>query len=286
MATVAPSSTTAPQDDRIYRETRFLAAIIIPFLLAAFYILYLRPTETGALFAWQINSPMTAMMLGAIYIGGAYYFVRVLGAQRWHWVKIGLLPVTVFASFLGIATLLHWDRFNHTHISFITWAALYFTTPFLVAATWLHNRVTDPGTPDSDDAMLPQPVRVVMGAIGAASFLVSIVLFVQPQFMIELWPWMLTPLTARVVGAMFALGLTALGLGLERRWSGVRLILQAQIFMMVMVLTATIRAWGEFDQSRPSTWLFVDGLIFVIVVSGVFYVYMERQRGGKTAPAL
>jgi len=116
------------RNDQIYRETKWLAAIIIPFLIAAFYILYLRPTETGELFAWQINPTMTAMMLGAIYIGGAYYFFRVLGARRWHWIKIGFLPVTIFASFLGVATLLHWDRFNQGHISFITWAVLLLVT--------------------------------------------------------------------------------------------------------------------------------------------------------------
>jgi hypothetical protein len=273
----------ALKDDRIYRETKWLAAIIVPFLIAAFYILYLRPTETGELFAWKINPTMTAMMLGAIYLGGAYYFVRVVGARRWHWIKIGLLPVTLFASFLGIATLLHWDRFNHGHISFYTWAALYFTTPFLVIAAWLRNRPTDPGTPDPDDAIVPQVVRVAMGVIGVIAFLVSLVLFVQPQLMIAVWPWSLTPLTARVVGAMFALGLTALGIGLERRWSGVRLMVQAQIFMMVMVLTATVRAWSEFDQAKPSTWIFVVGLIIVIVVSAGFYIYMERQRRKEIA---
>ena len=279
----APASVVSPAsnlpDDRIFRETKWLCAIIVPFLVAAFYILYLRPTETGELFSWQINSPMTAMMLGAIYIGGAYFFVRAVMATRWHWIKIGFVPVTIFASFLCVATLLHWDRFNQGHISFITWAALYFTTPLLVLGTWLRNRVTDPGTSDADDVNLPQGVRVVMGVIGVTSFLVSIVLFIQPQLMIDLWPWTLTPLTARVVGAMFALGLTALGIGLERRWSGIRLILQAQIFMMVMVLTATIRAWGDFNQAKPSTWIFVVGLIFVIVVSAGFYAYMERLRG-------
>jgi hypothetical protein len=266
------------RDDKIYRETKWLSAIIIPFLIAAFYILYLKPTETKALFAWEINPTMTAMMLGAIYIGGAYFFLRVLGAQRWHWIKIGFLPVTIFASLLGIATLLHWDRFTHGHISFITWAALYFTTPFLVVATWLRNRVTDPGTPDPDDVILPQVVRVAMSIIGVTSFLVSIALFLQPQLMIDVWPWTLTPLTARVVGAMFALGLTALGIGLEKRWSSVRLMLQAQFFMMVMVLTAAIRAWGEFDQTKPSTWIFITGLVIVILATISFYLFMERQR--------
>src|SRR5438067_1745191 len=91
------------RDDRIYRATRWLAAFIVPFLVAAFYILYFRPTETKQLFAWEIKPTMTAMMLGAIYIGGAYFFVRAVGAQRWHWIKIGFVPVTIFASLLGIA---------------------------------------------------------------------------------------------------------------------------------------------------------------------------------------
>lgn len=221
-------------------------------------------------------------MLGAIYIGGAYYFVRVLGARRWHWIKIGLLPVTIFASFLGIATLLHWDRFNQGHISFITWVALYFTTPFLVLATWLRNRTTDPSTPDPDDAMLPQVVRLAMGAIGVISFVIGIVLFLQPQLMIGAWPWTLTPLTARVVGAMFALGLTALGIGLERRWSGVRLMVQALVFMMVMVFIAALRAWGEFNQQNPATWIFMGGLVMVILISGGFYVFMESKRHKTT----
>jgi hypothetical protein len=266
------------RNDRIYRETKWLAGFIVPFLVAAFYILYMRPTETAALFAWEIKPTMTAMMLGAIYIGGAYYFVRVMGAERWHWIQIGLLPVTVFASLLGVATILHWDRFNHEHVSFFAWASLYFTTPFLVVATWLRNRLTDPGTPDADDAVLPQVVRVTMGAVGVLSFAVSMVLFTFPHLMIGAWPWTLTPLTARVVGAMFALGLTAFGIGRERRWSAVRIMLQAQIFMMVMVLTATVRAWAEFDKALPSTWLFLVGLLLIIFLSIGFYVYMERQR--------
>jgi len=131
---IVPQS-SVDRDDKIYRETNWLAAFIIPFLIAAFYILFLRPTETGDLFAWQINPTMTSMMLASAYIGGVYYFAGVITAKRWHHVKVGFLPVTAFASILGIATLLHWDRFNHSHISFFTWTALYVTTPFLVGAT-------------------------------------------------------------------------------------------------------------------------------------------------------
>src|SRR5579859_502291 len=280
---VAPSD-TGLRNDHIHRETKWLSAFIIPFLVAAFYILYLRPTETKALFAWEIKPSMTAMMLGAVYIGGAYFFLRAIFAKQWHWIKLGFIPVTTFASFLGIATLLHWDRFTHDHIAFITWVALYFTTPFLVFGTWLRNRSADPGKPDPNDAMLPQVVRIVMGAVGFITFLVSLLLFVQPSLMINVWPWTLTPLTARVVGAMFGLGIAGLGIALERRWSAIRIILQAEAFMLFMILTATIRAWAtDFDQSKPASWLFLVGLVIVIAMISLFYFIMESRRNQAVA---
>ena len=33
---------------------------------------------------------------------------------------------------LGIATVVHWDKFSHGHLAFWLWAGLYFTAPFLV----------------------------------------------------------------------------------------------------------------------------------------------------------
>jgi hypothetical protein len=274
----ASALSAAVPTDEIFRATRVLAAFIVPFLVVAFYILFFRSSETKDLFAWPIASLMTARMLGAIYIGGAYFFVRVVMATRWHWIAIGFLPVTVFASFLSVATLLHWDKFTHDSIAFYAWAALYFTTPFLVLAVWWRNRVTDPGTPDADDAVLAGPVRLVMQAVGVIAFLVGTLLFLQPGPMIAVWPWVLTPLTARVVGAMFALGLTALLIGREHRWSAVRLILQAQIFMLVMVLVAVGMSWNEFDAGQAATWAFVGGLLAVIAVSVGWYLSMERRR--------
>jgi hypothetical protein len=61
------------RNDHIYRFTRLLSIIIIPFLIAAWIILYLRPERSGELFAWPIKPPMTAMMLGAAYLGGVVF---------------------------------------------------------------------------------------------------------------------------------------------------------------------------------------------------------------------
>jgi hypothetical protein len=272
---------TPQRDDHIYRFTRLLAVIIIPFLIIASIILYLLPDRTGELFAWPIKPSMTAMMLASAYLGGVYFFARVTLARQWHTIKAGFPPVILFASLLGLATLLHWDRFTHDHISFFTWTALYLTTPFLVFGAWWFNRRTDPHTPDAAEVIIPIGLRWLLGGVGALTLIISLLLFLFPQAMIAVWPWTLTPLTARVVGAMFALpGLVGLGIALDRRWSAARLILQAQAISIAFILIAALRAWSDFNPANLATWLFIGGLSGLLIGIVILFAGVERKRSG------
>src|SRR4051812_11769850 len=119
-------SSQVPGDDRVLPYTRGVALFIVPFLLGAWVILYLFPDRTAQLWAWPIAATMTSMVLASAYLGGAYFFVRVLRERHWHAIGTGFLAVTAFASLLGVATVLHWDKFSHRHVTFWLWAALYF----------------------------------------------------------------------------------------------------------------------------------------------------------------
>src|SRR2546421_315021 len=266
------------RNDRILPETRWVSAIIVLFLVAAFAILYLFPDRTPDLFAWGIQPRMSAMMLGAAYIGGAYFFVRAAANAPWHWVKVGFLPVTTFATLMGIATILHWDRFNHNYISFFAWVALYFTTPFIVFLLWLRNRSTDPGPGTSLDLRVPRNVRLVIGIVGGLTLLTSIFLFLQPALMIITWPWHLTPLTARVMGALFALtGVGELAIALDVRWSAVRIALESQMIGIVAIGLAIVFSWSNFNQANPLTWIFIASILFLLVASPLLYIWMEMR---------
>jgi hypothetical protein len=267
------------RNDRILPETRWVSAIIVPFLAVAFGILYLFPDHTKELFAWTIQPRMTPMMLGAAYLAGAYFFVRAATFTRWHWVKVGFLPVTTFATLMGIATIIHWDRFNHRHVSFFVWAILYFTTPFLVLIVWLRNRRTDSHVPDANDFLVPLPIRLSVGIVGVITLLISIFLFLQPALMISVWPWRLTPLTARVMGALFALtGAGELSIALDVRWSAVRIALQSQIIGIAAIGLATVFSWSNFNQANPLTWVFIASILFLLVASPLLYVWIEASR--------
>jgi hypothetical protein len=276
----APSSPTQPiADDRLLPITRGLAIFIIPFLVAASIILLIWPTKSGQLFAWPIQPPMTAMMLGSAYLGGVYFFTRVAIARRWHTVQAGFLPVTAFASLLGIATLLHWDRFTHMHISFWTWAVLYFATPFLVFGVWLWNRRFDPHVPDANDVLLPQSVRWLFSLAGALTLLIALLLFFLPDLMIAVWPWKLSPLTARVVGAMFALpGVLGLEFAFDPRWSAMQRILEAQALSIFLILISAARDWGNMKSDYIGSLLFVFGMGAFLLGIIVLYLVMQSRR--------
>jgi hypothetical protein len=263
-------------DDRVLRTTRGVAAAIIPFLVLAFVVLDGWPRDTARLFAWPIKPPLTPMVLGSVYLGGAYFFARAVPATRWHRIKGGFPPVATFATLMGIATILHWSKFTHSHVAFWLWAGLYFTTPFLVAGVWIVNRRFEDRTAE-DDVLVPETMARVIGAIGVLAAVMSAFLFLFPGRAIELWPWTLTPLTARVMGAIFALGLAAIGAFTERRWSAYRLLVQVEMIMLALILVSGIRGAADWDTSNVLTWLFAGGFVGVLVASVVLYVRMEAR---------
>ena len=266
-------------NDRVLWETRALAALIVPFLVAAFVILYFRPQDTGRLFAWPISPSMTSFVLASAYIGGAYFFVRVVFERRWHHIAVGFLPVTTFAGLMMIATVLHWNRFTHGGVSFVTWTVLYATTPVLVLGVFLQNRHSDAGIPDPDDVETPGAIRWVMGGAGAVILVAGLALFAFPSVLIATWPWRLTPLTARVIGSCFALtGVFGLSIVGDHRWSAARIALQSQAVGVVLILIGIVRAWSDFTAANAMTWLFVGGMSVLLVAISVLYVVFELQR--------
>lgn len=265
------------QDDLILPATRWVARIIVPILGLAFLILYGLPQRTADFFAWTINPTMTPMMMGAGYLAGAYFFARVAGASRWHHVALGLPAVAAFVWFMGLATVLHYDKFNHSHPAFIAWLILYAVTPFLIPALWWANRQTDGGESDMPAKLIPPLARGMMGIIGVITLGNAFLMLLWPASYIPIWPWLLTPLTARVVGGWFALpGVVALGVAVDARWSAARVTLQSQMLGIGLILTAVVRAWPEFDTAKVATWVFVGGLTALLAVVAGLYGYMER----------
>jgi hypothetical protein len=79
------------------------------------------------------------------------------------------------------------------------------------------------------------------------------------------------------MGAIFALGFAGLGAFIDRRWTGARILLQVEGFMLALILVAAIRAHGDFNTSRPLTWVFAAGFLGLAVATAVLYARMESR---------
>ena len=203
---------------------------------------------------------MTAMTMGAGYLAGAWFFARVVRAGSWHRVGVGFLGTTVFTALLLLATLLHWDRFNHDHVSFWAWLGLYLATPVLLPWLWVRNRRTDPGVAEPGD-LVPRWLRITGGTAGGLQLAFAAYMFASPATVSRHWPWTLTPLTARTLSAFVAFpAVTWLCLLFERRWSCFRIPLQTATVGLALVAVGAVRAADEFDGPRLGVWLYVGAL--------------------------
>ena len=96
--------------------------------------------------------------------------------------------------------------------------------------------------------------------------------------MINVWPWPLTPLTARVVGGMFALpGVLGLYMAIDARWSSAQITLQSQIVSVAFILLAALISLNEFDKSSIATPLFIGGMAFLLIALPAMYLAMNAQ---------
>ena len=246
-------------------------------------ILWGLPDRTADAWAWTIKPELTPIFLGAGYGAGAYFFLRTFLGTQFHPSAAGIFGAAFFATLMLIATLIHWDRFNHGDaplvgaIVFYGWVTVYIISPPIVLALWWFNRRTDSGRPAPGEAIVPPAVRRAAQVFAAGALIAAAVFFLAPEVAIDVWPWTLTPLTSRVLGSFTAqVGIGALLVSLDPRWSAWKLIVQTFFVATALLLVGAIRAWDDFDSANPMTYVYVGGLIGADAALALLYRRMSR----------
>jgi len=278
--------------DLVLPETRGASWVIVAILIPALVILWGFPSQTADLWAWSIKPDMTPIFMGSGYGAGVYFFWHVARGRQWHPASAGVLGAAVFAALMLVATLVHWDRFNHGHAPFVGaavfygWVAVYILSPFAVGALWWRNQRLDPRRPVAGDPVVGIGVRRVAAVIGAVAIAAGLFFLLSPQTAVDHWPWTLTPLTARVLGCFTAqVGLGAVLLARDERWTSWRLLLETFFVAVALLLTGAARAWSDFEGGGAATWVFIGGLAGLTLAAGALYRRMQPARRGNVTTA-
>jgi hypothetical protein len=190
----------------VSRATKVLLCVFVALTALATNQLYVLAEHTDEWFAWTIRPPLTAAFLGGGYGAGFLMVVLALRTHAWAHARVPVVTVVVFTTLTLVATLLHRDRFHFESAGTVArfaawfWLAVYIVVP--VALTLLAVRQQRmPGDDPRRRLPLPAWLAAVLSAQGAVLLVVGVTLFVSPARAATLWPWTLTPLTARVVAA-------------------------------------------------------------------------------------
>jgi hypothetical protein len=242
------------------------------FVFAAGVQLFVLTDHTDKLFAWTIDNPLTAAFLGAFYWTALPLALLSGLERRWANARVGISGVLVFISLTLTATLIHFDTF-HFHSPHLVakgaawlWLVIYIVDPPAVLVFWIL-QLRLPGRDGPRMAALPQWYRAVMGIQSAAALAVGVGLFVAPTATRRLWPWTLTPLTARAIAAwVIALGVVLATAIWENDWLRLFPAVSSYAVLGVLQGIALARYPGRVDWSGPKAWL------YVLFLAGIFFV--------------
>lgn len=185
------------------RELRALLWLFAALALGAGVLLYLLSGNTDDTFSWTIKPSATAAFLGGAYWAAFVLFVWSARQELWVYARPFVVPVSVIAILLLIATLIHDDKFHKDSLFGWFWIFAYIVVPPALTLSLL-SQVRAPDVPAPPRVPLAPGMRGVLIVEGLVLAGVGISLFVAPDTSDSLWPWALTPLTARAIGAFLA----------------------------------------------------------------------------------
>ena len=198
------------------RPLRVLLAVAAVLVFLAGLQLFVFSLRTRKYFAWTVANPLTAAFLGANYWGACVIEALAARERRWADARIAVPPVFVFTALTLVVSLVYLGQFHlgpafavHTRAVTWGWLAIYVVVPVLmVVLVAVQLRV-----PGQDPPTVHPPPAWLVGLIGVHAVLflgLAVVLLADPTRGARLWPWALTPLTARAIGAwLFGFGVAA-----------------------------------------------------------------------------
>ena len=244
---------------------RIWLAVEVLFGIGAVLAIGRDPANSATNFAWPINPVVMAAVLGAFYITSAPLFLLPFLAKRWENIRTMILPTALFSTVQLAATFLHWDKFSVGTVPFYVWFASYLLPPPIFVAAYLWHQRRSGSRPTPADDPIPAWMKQLLVVCGGLLTLIAVITFFFPGFLIPIFPWQLTPLTARSLsGWLIAVGTLMLWMSRENDRRRVRLATPMLILALPAVLMQMSRFAEQVNWGSPVLWI---GLLLFAIVS-------------------
>src|SRR2546422_492734 len=125
----------------------------------------------------------------------------------------------------------------------------------------------------------PTWMRFIVLGQGVGMLAVGVTLFLAPEAVRGGWPWALTTLTARAIGAwLIGIGFAAFHASRENDFLRIRPLAGGYIAFAILQFIAIVRYSGDVNWSGPAAWVYIAFLASVLPV-GLFGWFGHRAIG-------
>lgn len=258
-------------------------------VLAVSISLYFLPEQTDTYFSWTINPPLTAAFLGAGYL--ASFFLEFLSAREREWAKArtAVPAVWVFTLLTLVVTLVHIDRFHFDAPRFITvlgtwfWMLVYVSVPLVMGIAWIQ-QTRRPGMDPPRMSLLPSWLRAILVIQGFALIVIGIFMLLSPQNIIPYWPWALSALTGRAIGAWgVGIGTIAIQASWENEWQRLRPMIFSYLLYGALQLLNLPRFSANLNWEQHSAWIYMIFVISIFLVGLYGVLAIKRTNASPDA---
>ncbi|MBI4788797.1 MAG: hypothetical protein HY782_17330 [Chloroflexi bacterium] len=212
-------------------------------------VLFLLPNQTSVYFAWTIKNPLTPVFMGACYTSAGIVVLLALKSDRWSVARMVMPSVMIFAVTMLIAVPLHLNIFNWSHPIAWAWFAVYLIAAPVSIALFLITERSHRPREMTGPRVAPMAVPV-MALFAALLAIVGLALYLIPQQIASIWPWPLTPLTARVIGGwILAVSTSPWMLARHPRLNVAWITLLANCLLAALWLIGAV--WQNSDMTGP-----------------------------------
>jgi hypothetical protein len=246
------------------KETRSVAPVVslgLAVLTVALIVvglpLVVAPERTDRSFAWTMDVPLTATFLGTCYWTAALFTLLSAREREWARVRAVMPGILVAGTLILVATLVHIDRFATDTARGWLWVILYGgLPPGVLLLLALQRRA--PGAEPPFLRPIERRAAILLALAATVLLITGAALYAFPRTTAEWWPWPLTELTARMIGAwLAAIGVTLIAVVRERDWTRAR---AAMVYIAAVAVAhlATLGGYpGTVQWEDVAAWVYV-----------------------------
>jgi hypothetical protein len=251
-------------------------------------LLFLLSTKTSKYFAWTVEPPLTAAILGANYWASTVLAVLASREPFWAQGRISISVAFVFSPIVTAATFIHLGQF-HLHSSGITlvitwfWLIAYGLYPIQLSVL-LVKQLRIPGGDPPRILPLGRWVKAFFVAHAVVLIPIGILAFVAPGVARPLWPWDVPSALAMRVLSAWALGLGVLALHaiIENDVDRIKVALWGYPVFGVLHIIALVRFGDVMQWHEPGAWYYGAFVASTFVLGA--YGWLATRHSRSSAP--